>query len=731
MDQTCEKAQLPVEAIPACLRDLPQWVCWEYVSGEGKPAKVPICPRSGFRAKSSDRTSWATFEEAVAAYQRVPRYAGIGFVFTDEDPYCGIDLDDCLDERDDFLWGRALVRRFACYTEISPSGRGVKLVFRGRKPDGARCQARTDREAGCGRIEIYDRNRFFVITGRTIDDPPGEVADRQEELDRLCEELWPPRPEPAILPVPLAANPADVERRAVAYLAAMQPAVSSQRGHGATYAAATALVHGFGIEPERALHLLLEHYNPRCQPPWPVKDLEHKIRSAVEKPHKRPFGWLRDADAGNLHGVDLSAFRVAGHRLGVRRDAQPAGIAGGAAAPVPEPVTVHQLLREHPSLRPPVIEGLLRQGETMNVIAPSKVGKSWLVTDLALCLAAGRPWLESFQTVAGNVLIVDNELHAETSSNRIPKVAAARGIAIEEIGERVFVVSLRGRLKDIVALGDYFLELEPGRYQVIILDAFYRFLPPGTDENDNGAMAQIYNLLDLCADRLASSFVLVHHSSKGNQAGKSVTDVGAGAGSQSRATDTHVILRPHELPEVVVLEAAVRSWPPIEPICLQRVFPLWVPAPGLDPTALRSERPRRRAAASDSAPAPSAPPWNARRFAEQFVQEAPRPRMAILEYAINAGLSERQAGNLLARAEAVGLVHRWDSGDRRSASFATVRPPDRVEDEAPAESGGVKRDRVVRLLLAEPLLKSAEVASRCGADVSYVRRIRKDLEESA
>lgn len=48
-----------------------------------------------------------------------------------------------------------------------------------------------------------------------------------------------------------------------------------------------------------------------------------------------------------------------------------------------------------------------------------------------------------------------------------------------------------------------------------------------------------------------------------------LTDVGAGAGSQSRATDAHVVLRPHEEDGVAVLDAAVRSWPPIEPMCMR------------------------------------------------------------------------------------------------------------------------------------------------------------------
>ncbi|MCP4766383.1 MAG: bifunctional DNA primase/polymerase, partial [Gammaproteobacteria bacterium] len=87
---------------------------------------------------------------------------------------------------------------------------------------------------------------------------------------------------------------ADVEQRAIAYLLAMPPAIAGSGGHSQTYAAATALVHGFGLDLPAALRILTDHYNPRCSPPWSDKELKHKINQAASKPHDRPFGWLRD-----------------------------------------------------------------------------------------------------------------------------------------------------------------------------------------------------------------------------------------------------------------------------------------------------------------------------------------------------------------------------------------------------------------------------------------------------
>lgn len=96
-----------------------------------------------------------------------------------------------------------------------------------------------------------------------------------------------------------------VVTRASAYLASMPPAISGQGGHDRTYAAATALVHGFGLPPEVALEMLIHEYNPRCEPPWTEKELAHKVDDAVSKPHERPFGWLRDA----RQSTEMAALR--------------------------------------------------------------------------------------------------------------------------------------------------------------------------------------------------------------------------------------------------------------------------------------------------------------------------------------------------------------------------------------------------------------------------------------
>ena len=60
-------------------------------------------------------------------------------------------------------------------------------------------------------------------------------------------------------------------------------AIEGSGGNRTTFAAACALVWGFGFSPEEAMPLMLE-YNGGCQPPWAPRDLEPWI-STLPKLH--------------------------------------------------------------------------------------------------------------------------------------------------------------------------------------------------------------------------------------------------------------------------------------------------------------------------------------------------------------------------------------------------------------------------------------------------------------
>lgn len=170
----------PFARIPSDLRPFVQWVCWKYEDRGGKRAKLPVNPRDGSLASVSDPATWATFDNACTA---ASDYDGIGFVFTADDPFAGIDIDPttnpAIRARQD-----AIYAAFNSYTERSPSGQGVHIIVRGTVPTG--------RRRDC--VELYPSGRFFTMTGDVVNDAP--IVERQELLSQLWHEMAPPSASP-------------------------------------------------------------------------------------------------------------------------------------------------------------------------------------------------------------------------------------------------------------------------------------------------------------------------------------------------------------------------------------------------------------------------------------------------------------------------------------------------------------------------------------------------------
>ena len=252
-----------------------------------------------------------------------------------------------------------------------------------------------------------------------------------------------------------------------------------------------------------------------------------------------------------------------------------------------EPTNAADLLQRHPTNRPALIEGLLRSGEVASVICSAKAGKSWLLGQLALSVAAGADWL-GLATRRGRVLLLDLELHPENLAFRIRSLHREMGLR-PEVLQSVDTIALRGSdlaVDDLARMADRWKG-----YSLIVLDPLYRALGE-RDENANSDMAKVFNLVDAAVAASGASWLVCHHASKGSQTLKSVTDVGSGAGSISRASDCHLILRPHAVPGVAVVEAAVRSFPPLPAFCASFNWPLWQrAAEDLDPTDLTGRPP--------------------------------------------------------------------------------------------------------------------------------------------
>ena len=162
------------ENLPQELKKSNQWLLWKKEERNGKKTKVPYTI-SGKKADTTDPSTWGKFEEVVSTYYSNRRsYDGIGFVFSKNDSYVGVDFDDCIDDKgniqpDKKTW----IDKFNSYTEKSQSGEGIHVICKGKIP----CEKGKKKQD----IEIYEHSRFFAITG----DGGGAIKENQQAINEL------------------------------------------------------------------------------------------------------------------------------------------------------------------------------------------------------------------------------------------------------------------------------------------------------------------------------------------------------------------------------------------------------------------------------------------------------------------------------------------------------------------------------------------------------------------
>ena len=173
------ESSVPVaDELPTLLVECDQWLCWRSEPRDGKATKVPIEPGTDAFASATDPETWRSF--ANAREHALATECGVGFVFTADDAFVGVDLDDCRDPDPGTLDtpARSIVERLESYTEVSPSGPGVHVLVLGALPAGRNRR---------GDVELYDQARFFTVTGEQLADTPASISHRASELAAIHE----------------------------------------------------------------------------------------------------------------------------------------------------------------------------------------------------------------------------------------------------------------------------------------------------------------------------------------------------------------------------------------------------------------------------------------------------------------------------------------------------------------------------------------------------------------
>lgn len=151
----------------------------------GKTDKFPCDFRTGKVANAHDSQIWTDAATAIAYAASFGGSYGVGFVFTDSDPFWFLDIDGCL--QPDGQWSPLAVGMCQAFAgaavEVSQSGQGLHIFGTGRPPaHGCKNEAL--------RLEFYHSGRFVALTG--LGAVGNAAADFSHMLPGLVAQYFPP-----------------------------------------------------------------------------------------------------------------------------------------------------------------------------------------------------------------------------------------------------------------------------------------------------------------------------------------------------------------------------------------------------------------------------------------------------------------------------------------------------------------------------------------------------------
>jgi putative DNA primase/helicase len=167
------------------------WVLWRWEcrgkdkDGKDKWTKPPYQP-SGMKAGSDNSQTWSSYDTVIAAFAS-GKFDGIGFALLGSS-LGAYDLDDCRDPETGVIasWANSLLASVASYAEVTPSGKGLRIIGLATGPS----VHRKFSVPGGGSVEVYrNAKRYITITGLALPGHDPEVLARIDDaIDRTVAE---------------------------------------------------------------------------------------------------------------------------------------------------------------------------------------------------------------------------------------------------------------------------------------------------------------------------------------------------------------------------------------------------------------------------------------------------------------------------------------------------------------------------------------------------------------
>jgi hypothetical protein len=530
------------DAVPTALKDRAQWVTWRYEK-EGKPVskdtegatKIPYNPRTGHRASSTNPNTWTSYATATQA-AAARKHNGIGFVFSEDDPFTGIDLDDCIDPDGSLQsWAESIVATMDSYTEISPSGSGVKIWVEGDIPSSIKTP----------QIEMYCKGRYFTVTGQRFDSAPTTIRNVNGALSDLYDSVKKETPTPSPVPLPRATigdeHAVAWARRKLADAIRMVtlapdgvkhdtlidagrlaggvvPLVSESEIETALYAA----IEGRAADKHAALRTIRDGIRMGMQsplpvpppPPQPVFDAAGfaccPVHHTQLDPAKNGNGYkCRQRDATTASGWCDFWWSGAGYIAPREATAEPVIVAGelitqsSIATAQGAPRYVLYKLSGLRALPPAtwLINGEIPAGLTTIICGPSGAGKSFLMIDYVMRVARANP---------DRIVVY---IAPEGGTGYHLRTQAWLNHFGGEEPENVLFILQAVPLLDPKAVHDLITIIRPFSPVMLVIDTLARCLVGG-DENSAKDIGMFFYHTDLIRMETDAAIAVVHHTGK-------------------------------------------------------------------------------------------------------------------------------------------------------------------------------------------------------------------------
>jgi hypothetical protein len=244
----------------------------------------------------------------------------------------------------------------------------------------------------------------------------------------------------------------------------------------------------------------------------------------------------------------------------------------------------------HPA-PPQLIEGVLHQGSKMSISGNSKAYKTWIYADLAVSVSHGLPWL-GFKTNQGKVLYLNFEVQDFGWHDRIAKLCEAKGVKIKP--NKLHFWNLRGKARSFRQLIPIIIELAKKEgYALIVIDPIYKLMAGG-EENSAGDIAEMLNSFERLAVETGAAVAYAHHFAKGNASAKEAIDRQSGSGVFGRDPDSLLIFTAHEEEGAFTVDTILRNFAPISQFVVRWHYPMMEPDDNLDPSKLKQVAGRKK-----------------------------------------------------------------------------------------------------------------------------------------